>query len=517
MPRGKIFEGAPRNAALWHPWIDGGPVMSSGVWYGVNTRTLDPFYFDPWIGKQEDCYDSTVFGVIGQKGSGKTTLLKVTPERVGSLQVRDRRGGPVVEARTRIHDRKREEIEGEAGEDWEEGATGLLEGEYGPLTRHLGSEVIALSNYRINPFDPDMGMRERDILEIAVNLIEMAKGGPLVDHQSLVLQVSVHQLMKAPRRLVSPEMLEYLVRRLNLDDVLAYFAHKDKPILKELEADPRLRKQLNLHLDKPVNISEADIRRDASRTSTNLLRLMGGDFGDLFGSENLGTKTQLSRATLSQAMVTLDWTGVNDKARSAMASILMKQMSVAVDIGDISQIPHIDIGDEEREAFKSLMYVRFLHELVQKSRAFHTALFRSALSLVDLTTAGPVGSEIRELSKGIVRGLGGLFVARQKNSPEVLEELERWGFSDLDLYQTTKLERGCFAFKPQRGDTTFFQLVLTPTEEGLVQTDAAADRMTDRRPIMYDVDRIIAEFQQRDDDFKHGRVKWEPGQEEEIQ
>jgi energy-coupling factor transporter ATP-binding protein EcfA2 len=464
--RWRAFSGTPRSAVKMQPFVGPGDLCDTGVWLGIDMFTRKPVLFDPWRLKLQGKIHSTVFLVLGEKGSGKTTLMQSVAARLMARQAGINGNGEPISMRTRIHDRKRE-----GGDP-----------EYKSLTEHMMSEVVSLNRAAsINIFDPSMKMGEWDILETAVNVCEFANNDvPLQDFQPLALQVAVHRMLREFPELMSPEVLRLLLWNLNKKDVDDYYQRQNRQVadmfremIADAPADSRLdlERQLEFMDVSSTNVPESKFRDDAALVASYLNRLLAGDFGRIIGGNNS------LRSLLSTNMGTWDWTGVNDKARTVVESMLWKWQEVALNNNDLELIPHINIGDEEHEAFYNLMYLRFRSAAIKKARQIHTADFRATQYLPDLTNAGDEGSEKRTLASGIVRGTGLLFIGKQPNDPEVLRSLARYFRSKQDLSYLTQLPVGCFAVASQDRPPIFYRHVLTDTEYGLFQSDAAAKSM----------------------------------------
>lgn len=462
----RMFSGTPRSAVKMQPFVGPGDLCDTGVWLGIDMMTRKPVLFDPWRLKLQGKIHSTVFLVLGEKGSGKTTLMQSIAARLMARQAGVTSDGEAVAMRTRIHDRKRE-----GGDP-----------EYKALTEHMMSNVVSLNKAAsINIFDPSMGMGEWDILETAVNVCEFANNdAPLQDFQPLALQVAVHRMLREFPELMSPEVLRMLLWNLDKKDVDKYYARQNgqvtqmfRDMIEDAPPDSRLdlERQIEFMDQRTTNVPESKFRDDAALVASYLNRLLAGDFGRIIGGNNS------LRSMLSDPMGTWDWTGVNEKARTIVESMLWKWQEVALNNNDLELIPHINIGDEEHEAFYNLMYLRFRSAAIKKARQIHTADFRATQYLPDLTNAGDEGSEKRTLASGIVRGTGLLFIGKQPNDPEVINSLGRYFRSKQDLNFLTHLPVGCFAIASQDRPPIFYKHILTDTEATLFQSDAAAKSM----------------------------------------
>lgn len=475
--KGRFFKGTPESAALMQPYVAPAPVCNSGILLGINMLTRKLEYFDPWALKMQGTITSTMFLVLGDKGYGKSSLMKSLILRLSGMQAASVNSQPEL-MRVRVNDRKPEDGEPE----------------YKPVSDYLESLVVPLNRQAgINPFDPAMNMTAFDIVETAVNLCEEISGQALGGFEAFAIQVGVHKMLTQVPEQASPGLLEYLMRGLDGRDIAAYFTASSTGIEAEYakamsERGETISPDANV-IKRPHNIPEAEFKRAAGLISSYLGRLLRGDYGGIFGGD-------ISlRDSLSQPMVTFDWSGVNDRSRTLLQSLLWKWQTVALNRNDLSLIPHINVGDEEHEAMTNLMYVRFQAAYVKKARAFHTADFRATQYQRDIGLAGHEGSEIRSLAQGILLGMGARIIFRQPKDDEVLNDLAQLGISDQDLELLPRLPVGCCAIKYPDLPIRWVQHILTPTELELVKSNAAARRMTQR--ISVQADPVVQQRQRR--------------------
>lgn len=464
---GRVFMGTPESAAMMQPWISPAPLCYTGIPIGIDLRTHRVVYFDPWMLKRLGFISATLFLVEGEKGGGKSTLMKSLGVRLSMMQagVEPASGEPQF-MRVRVHDRKPEDGDPE----------------YKPLTDFLHSNVVSLNRAAsINLFDPAMKMDEADLLETAVNVCEMASGQPLAGFPLLALQIAVYRMLTEFSNVASPEILEVILRGLSTTDIDSYYqTHNERVItqlLERFDGESDIIRALRSNFGRQ-NVPAQEFERDAALMASYIGRVLRGDFGHIFGGHNS------LREMLSQPMVTFDWTGLNEKARSMLAAMMWKWQTVALANNDLDLIPHISFRDEEHEAFRNLMYVRFMADSVTKARAYHTAEFISTQDELKLTTSGEEGSEIRRLTESIRRGIDTRFITRLPQDDAVLNHMSQLGISDLDVHMLTKLPIGCFGLKVPDRPILFFQHILTPSEFPLIQTDSANTRMTTRVPVL---------------------------------
>lgn len=466
----RAFAGTPESAALLQPWMSTAHPQPIGVWLGVDLDTGEHLFIDPWLLKHHGLVNSLMTMVLGQKGRGKSTLAKVLCMRLFSLAASN------GHLSIRLNNLKPED--GKA--------------EYQGLSDHFRSTVVTLRNQQINIFDRRMLSEETDLLDVAVNVSEFSAGHPLQRYEPLALQVGMYRMLRDYDAMVSPEVLEGLLRRLDHRDVEEYYAavdgrlqqslgrHFSNEALSRLGPDERQRRsemwsRLTNELTRPHHLDLAKFQHDASLTSSYLGRVIHGDMGKLFGGRGS------LRPLLTQPATTLDWTGLNTKSTSLMRSLMWKTQTAALVQNDREVIPHLDIDDEDHGSWNNLIYARSKAEYHKIARAFPTMNLQLTHRLADYKSVGEAGSEQRQKATNMLRDIDIWFVGRQNDDHETLRDIqETLGFSKPDAKQLTRLQTGQFALKIGDLKPIFFQLVLVPSEIPVVKTDRATARMVDR-------------------------------------
>jgi type IV secretory pathway VirB4 component len=435
----KRLVGTPWDAALTQPFVGSALPRMPGVPLGVYTQLKSPFIFDPYWAHRLEIVNSQVFLITGNKNAGKSTLMKTIALRLGGRRGRDLGDGRTQQMRLRINDRKIED----------------RDPEFLQVVEHLEGEVLQLNRHAsINVFDPKMEMGQLDVVEAAVNICEMVSGiSPLPRFQNLALRVGVWKMLKEREREASPEALEAKLLGLGMDDVVDYY-HETNPDATR------------------INITDALFQEDAMICAMNMGELLHGSFGGIFGGH------RSLRDALSSHVLLLDWTGVPEKARTLLAAMLWKWQEIAQRRGDHELIPDLFFSDEEHQALRNLMYVRFMSASLKEARALRTAFFMSTQHETDLTMAGDPGTEIRRLSESIGLSIGGRFIAQQPEKQEILDLYRDLGFSEPDAKSLPALRKGYFFFHAPNYPPVPFRLDLTATEKELVKTDSAVRSMT---------------------------------------
>jgi hypothetical protein len=399
----------------------------------------------------------------GLRESGKSTLMKSLAIRLPGMQAGLDDSRYPLTFRERITDQR---FEGEAGE-------------YTDLTEALRSKVIhPMELGGINCLDSAMG-DELSLLETAINLSETVRGRQLTGYQPLAHQVAMHKMYNTERRAVAgPNLYERILRGLTIEDAWEYDRTRDESLKKRLEwragDNPGLLKQLNLDFNATSVISKENFESDAGEMAASFSQLLHGDYGSLFGD-----KISLSNL-LGQEVTTVYQSGMSIKMRNVFDALMGKWMVWAMENNRPDMIPHLNIGDEAQDSYKSLMWLRFYDDYVRKARSYHMWDIRSTQFEGRLRTIGPAGSEQRELAETIDLGVSMRFIGKQPKDADILESLTDMGFSDEDAWFTTNLPQGCFALKLPDRPAVFFQHIVTEVESRLIKTNRSNERMMNR-------------------------------------
>ncbi len=475
--RGQAFKANPNAVALWQPWISPKHPQREGIPLGYDLRTGKPVMFFPW---SLDTH-STTFQIEGEKNAGKSTFMKVVMPRLLGLQASDPYGNPTL-MRGRINSRKSEQ--------------GVAE--FAPLTEALASPVYDIGlQGSINLFG--LFRHEADLIEVAINIAQEIGGASLPPQASSVaIMVAMRQIMTQTPEIVSPVVLEAVLRNLNIKDFEEY--HRDNRVaaLKQFETElterPGLLNSLSIELPRYGDI-DASYLHAARYAADCFAQLVHGNYGRAFG----GTNSLYD--VLSQQVVTLNWENMPENAQVILEAVLLKAEASAIvqakrDIGegrDLSGIiPHVNMSDEEGGAMKSLMHARFMAEKQNKSRAYPTADFRAVQYYGQITNAGDEGSELRGLAQEIENGVGCRIIFRQPSDTNFLERFSRLGMSDPDVELLPQLGRGQAFLLLRDHPPLLFQTVITETELPLVQTNSARANMVNAVPVW-----SSKEFQER--------------------
>jgi len=465
----RAFPGYINTASQFDPFIDPGELSKTGPPIGYHMETRQPIFFNPWEEKVKGNIAATIFGIIGEKGTGKSAFNKILLRRLMSMQAGLDKYGIPRQMTAEINDRKREQ--------------GVPE--YEKVTTNLEGEVISLNQKgMINVFDPAMGMTQTDVFETAVNIHETVSGLPLVDSQSLALQIAVWRMFTEFKDVACPEILSALLRGMTPQDRSNFYAYQNEneiyAISERLEEFPELGEKLRrLHqiADQNQGARDYDLINDAAKVEMQLSRMLGGDYGKIIGG------TRSLRETLSSTVCTLDWTGVPEKARTLILSIFWKWREVAVNNNDNDIIAGLRFNDEMHEVFQSLMGMRFLSAYVKKARAVRTAEFITTQYETDYLMGGDKDSQIRDLGEGILRGISAWFIFGHPNADEAVKQrLAARGLSKADIKFIIELPRGCVCIKMGTRPAIFMQVVPTLTERDLIRTEGASEGMMETVP-----------------------------------
>lgn len=468
MTNWRTFAGTADSAALMQPWVTTPQPLQYGIPQGYDMRTWQTWNIDPvMIKNQTTKLHSTIFHFIGEKGGGKSTALKTFTLDFLALQAGVVDGVPQP-SRAWINDLVHEGEEGEFA---------------GITSKFRRCKKLSLAkDASINIFDSGMNLSEWDMLEIAINVAETGAGHVLQNYEPLALQVAMYTMRNQFGPLSCPEVLEIILRSQDIRDLVDYYSVGDTEVLKRFadvfDERPELERQLQLRLDRPLNINQYEFRRDSARVASYFTRILRGDFGRSIGGQNS------LRSILTSPMVHIDWTGLNTNAYTLIEALLWKWQSVALNNNDLDMIPHVKASDEEGIAMKNLMHARFESDYSKKGRRIRTIDLRSFQYDVDLLEAGAEGSELRALGRNIDMGVGGRFYTRQTDDPAVRERMARRGISDLDIEKLMTIGQGGFGFKLPNEPLSIFMNVVPEAIKKLVDTESANKAMATRMSVM---------------------------------
>lgn len=446
------------------PFIAAAPLLPEGIFLGYELGTGRPVYMDFQLLKKYSLIHSAIVMIVGAKDHGKSALVKTLALRLMMLQAGIDPGTKYpLESRLRTHDRK---IEG-------------TKGEFSDTCDYLAGDNISLANVgAINPFDPTMSTSELSLVGTAINIAEIVRKRLLDEIEVLVLQIAVHHMYTRYREIMAPYVLELCLRKLTPGDVKAYFDSVDSTAVKEyavrLETDPDLLKRLYILRDRTDNYSAGDLQEAGARVAAIYGRMLRADFGPLF------TGTGSLRRVLSAPVVNFDWSGVTGPAQELLEFLMNTWQLDALNKGDSSLMPTINVSDEEASALKSLAHARSVDDLSIKARAYQTTDLRLMQHLAGLRGIGADNSELRKLGENIDRNIGVRIIGRQENDPASMEALARLGMSDADMFMATTLERFCWGLVIPNQRVRWFQSVLFGPEVPLVETNSANKFVTNR-------------------------------------
>lgn len=481
MARGQVFRGTPADVALLQPFIAPGLPPIPGVPVGVDLKTGKVVIFDPWMLKQALVVNSTVFTVLATLNGGKSTLLKSLAIRLGSLQAgieetEDARH-IVNEARILIHDRRK--------------ALGNGVFEYERVVEFLLGESHRLFQPGLaNLFDPQMfvpGTESHafDLFEMARHIVEYTSGQAMKGLEPIALSIGIDKMVRKMPMMASPEILAAILHRLTEDDAREYFKRHEsnkvlEPLQKLVEMFPKDSEAYKTEVEEVKammtltrNDDYSGYRKAASHVGSQLEQL-GPKTGEVFSGN--GSLYNL----FTDPVVSFIYEGVNEVTRGLFEIAFEVGRDKAVAYGHRELLPTIVIGDEDQKAYRSDRYTRRKLADNKEARSDVTCTITATQFYGDIANMGNSGSERRAMAAGILASTAGFFVGRQPDKPEILSDFRDMGLSKTDVYWLTKLGIGCFAFIVPGKAPIFFQHILTPSELPLIQTNQAAEQMTQR-------------------------------------
>lgn len=478
-------------AAMTHGFTDSYRTpFKGGIPIGINTRTQEVEYFDPWMMKLSGALD-TMFGIfLGLIRHGKSTAIKVIAIRLMML------AAGYQTMRTVINDYKPEG----------------KESEYGAFSRVSGSTVFRIADMQVNPFEERLfsstGEKayELGILSMAKILVEFGKKSGIIGHEDTALRIAVYTMLQRHSALWGPGELAKILRSLTTEQVTGYYRNLDAKLQTQLERrlqlfdrQPPMRDNQIEHLSLRSDIEQqirqlvtakdntdlAAVQAAGDRVASYLETILEGKFGKMFGD------THSLYDTLTQRAVTKDWRGVDSDAETLMRIIDTSIKTSAIENHQLDLLPHLEIDDEKHKAMDNLIYARSHSFFSEISRGTHTCNL-SATHRYDSMRKGGQGSELYNLANTIINNLGFVFIGKQNNDEKTLKELQdRYGLSNSDRDTLTTLPKTVFGMKLGEADPIrFVQIVATPLELAMAQTESATVRVTER-PNVADPDDIV--------------------------
>jgi hypothetical protein len=414
--------------------------------------------------------------VEGIKDAGKSTFFKTYIPRLLGYQAWDA-NDQLTPMRARINSRKSED--------------GVAEFE--ALTRGLYSPVYNLGvRGNINLFG--LFSDEADLIEIATNIAQEVNGGRLGSDVTTAIMVAIDKMIQErPYGPYSEGILEAKLRRLTVQDFDDFNLNYASRVYSELKEstlrNPALPDQIELS-NMTLTAGEDDLR--AAKKAADLFGiLIRGDFGRIFGGGNSLFDV------LSEQVVTLSWDNVPIKAMPILEAVFMKaEANAAINekrflkIGDDPKkwldldliVPHVIASDEEASA-TSLFHLRMEAFNQNTSRKSRTARFRALQYYTQVTKAGDVDTEMRNLADQVDRGVGARILFRQPNDKVFLDRYRELGMAEPDVQQLPHLRQGQAMLWIEHKPPTYFNLVVTEAEQEYIGTNIQKLRMSKFLPM----------------------------------
>ena len=465
--------------AMAHAFIgEAATELDEGVPIGINLRTREIEYFNPWAMKQAGILDS-MFGLfLGKIKQGKSMAMKVIAARLLMLVA------GFDNLRSEINDYK---PEGKASE-------------YGGLSDFAESETYRIADAQVNPLEPRMFMSEDGeiyeygILAMAKAIIEFAKNSSLVGHEDTSLRIAVFTMLRYDSSVWGLGLLAKLLRSITDAQIKRYYRELDTTLKGQLEqriinlaqlGDTKspTNKMLQTTVEGQIrqlvaakdNISPLDIQTSGEHVAAYLESILHGSFGKM-----LGDKTSLYDLS-TQPVVTKDWRGVGSADETLMRIIDTIFKTAAVENHRLDLLPHLKIDDEQHKPMKNLVYATSQVYLSEIARGLHMCNL-SASHRPNSLRRGSEGSELYNLGNTLLDNQGFFGVSAQNNDPKQLQELQqRLGCTNAERDNLPHLPKRVFALKYAEAEALrHVQIIATPIEIEFGKTEGAVERMMDR-------------------------------------
>lgn len=465
--------------AMAHPFIGSwGTPFDCGVVLGINVRTREPEYFNPWAMKKAGVIDAMLGLFLGQIKHGKSMAMKVLAIRLMMLTA----GYQTV--RTVINDYK---PEGDASE-------------YGAFSRVTQSIVHRIAEMQINPLEERLFASKGDkayelgVLSMAKVIAEFGKKQKLIGHEDTVLRIAVYTMLRYDPAVWGLGLLAKLLRSITLDQIAQYYRELDGKLQSQLEE----RVNTLIQLGHDGNIAEArrttshadvigqidqlvtakdntnltDIQLAGDRVSAYLDSILQGSFGRMLGDKHSLYDMSTQRA------VTKDWRGVGSEAETLMRIIDTSFKTSAIENHQLDLLPHLEIDDEQHKSMGNLTYAESKAFFGEITRGTHMCSLGASHRLASLRKGGE-GSELYGYGSTVINNLGFVGIGRQVNDKAALKELQdRYGFTDTERDGLAFLPKRVFAMKyGESQPIRYIQVVATPMEIKMGHSEAAIDRV----------------------------------------
>ncbi len=470
--RSTVLPWTPEVASLAQPFYAAEAPEIPGVPIGINMKTRKVVNFDPWLLQSMSIINSCRGTVLGEKNHGKSTILKILMIRLASL------GAGRETMRGLINNHKPEENEGEY--------TRLSEG-------FFESYEYRLATHKVNYIDQAMGLTPSDTLEAALAVAEFVGRDPLVGYLPFAMQLAVNTLIKMGAVHVTPMKLEAELFRLDKYHIDEFFETSNNLLMEsvhvrqleenELAAaggyEPRdLIAETRLMLDRPTNLPLHEIQNAGAHCASLLAQTRGGAFGELFGDgESMSD-------VLTQDVVTLDWTGVPDRAKALLRTVLRIVRASSAARGDWRFIPHISLQDELSQSMEDPVFAKWAAFDSKIARALYELELSSTHRYDDFRKGG-VGSQLYGYGQSVINDNSFTLLGRQADEESVLDEVQqRHHLSTTDRRWLTRNPRFCFGLCLGDQKMIPLRVFVTPMELEYIQTSGATNRMLDRLPVM---------------------------------
>jgi hypothetical protein len=459
--------------ALGHPFYTPAYVDPMSVPIGIDARSRELVYGDPWIWKELRRISGGFGLFIGPRGVGKSATMKILAIRFLLMTA----GYEVP--RVAINDYK------------PEGSSS----EYYAFTQFCRSTVFTMANMSVNPFESvlfkhnDGVPYELGILGMAEILCEFGKRTELFGHENTALRIAMYNMLACNEVLWTPHHLSKLFRSISDEQIESYYDSLDQKLETQLKkrlsglTDPTIKGKAEEDIRKLVsarnNHRPEDIKSAGDALSTYLDDILEGVYGSM-----IGDKHSLYALTTQRAS-TRDWRGMKPEPETLMRTIMTSMSISAIETNQFNLLPHLEIDDEKHKAMDNPVYAKTHSYESEIARATHKSNI-SGTHRLDSIRKGDVGSELYRLGDTIINNLGFVFIGRQNNVKSVLDELQaRYALSNGLTRLLTNLPDYHFVMKlGELEPARVIKIFATPTELTMLATDSATERMNNRPDIM---------------------------------
>lgn len=378
-----------------------------GIPFGVLENGL-PFFVDLHYWMQLGLTGGTSVQFLGDRDSGKTTAAQTFAARNSALKAVDG-----IRRRVSVDDTRRN--------------AGIPE--YQAFANALGGEHIDLSQRQINILDPLMNMDESEQHGVIRSTCEAISHREMSLRERVALLIGIQVLNAEAAEEASPDLLQLIMSTLTMRDYDKFRGTRAGHTIGRSQS-PVIQKRLQKRLRQESNMTKDEFRGACAGISDMLLLLLE-EYGGIFG----GTNSMYE--ILSDPVVALDFTGLDDDTIPIVEMLLWMWRNSAVRRHDHSLMAHIELHDENWRRWESLIYGRNMVNHLKKIRGSGAAIIKIMHRPSDVNQVGEAGGRQQALALTGLRETDVWFIGKTQHGDfESLQRFVRLPQRYLDMLPT---------------------------------------------------------------------------------